>query len=138
MRSAVDTNVISALWSGEPAAARMSELLSCSRAVGGLVICVAVYAELLAHPQATPKFVDKFLSDTGVSVEFDTDESIWRAAAVTFAACAGRRRRSHGAQPKRLLVDFVIGAHALQRADCLLRLDPRRYSTDFPLLTVVQ
>jgi predicted nucleic acid-binding protein len=95
-----------------------------------------VYAELLAHPEATTEFVDEFLASTGVVVEFHIEEAMWRAAATAFAGYAQRRRRSARAQPKRLLVDFLIGAHALSRADGLLTVDPSRYSKDFPSLVV--
>jgi predicted nucleic acid-binding protein len=137
VRTAVDTNVVSALWSGEPSATRMAGLLGESRRLGGLVICGAVYAELLAHPKASAEFVDEFLASTGIVVEFNTDEAVWRDAAAGFAGCARRRRRSAGTQPKRLLVDFVVGAHALSRADRLLSLDPSRYTKDFPSLVVI-
>ena len=63
---------------------------------------------------------------------FCTQEPLWREAAGRFAAYARRRRRSGGGQPKRLLVDFLIGAYAFLRADRLLTLDPRRYAEDFP------
>ncbi len=136
MRTAVDTSVLSALWSSEPSAARMVDFLGESRRLGGLVICGAVYAELLAHPKATAEFVDEFLASTGIVVEFNTDEAMWREATTGFAGYARRRRRSAGTQPKRLLVDFLVGAHALARADRLLTLDPSRYSKDFPSLVV--
>jgi predicted nucleic acid-binding protein len=115
----------------------MAALLGGSRNAGGLVICAPVYAELLAHPKATQAFVDDFLADTGVMVEFDLEEALWREAARGFADYAGRRRRSGGSEAKRLLVDFIVGAHATNRADRLLSLDPSRYAQDFPKLTVL-
>lgn len=136
MRSAVDTNVISALWSGEGTAGQMAALLGQARSEGGLVVCAPVYAELLAHPKAKPGFVDGFLARTDVLVEFDLDEAIWREAARGFAAYA-RRRREAATGPKRLLVDFIVGAHAVRRADRLLTLDPTRYTRDFPRLPVL-
>ena len=39
--------------------------------------------------------------------------------------------------PKRLLADFVIGAHALYSADRLLTLDEGRYRRDFPELKLL-
>jgi predicted nucleic acid-binding protein len=100
------------------------------------VICAPVYAELMAHPLVSDGFVDKFLAETGIAVEFLLDEQIWGRAAEGFAAYAQRRRRSGGASPKRLLPDFVIAAHALLRADRLLTLDPSRYQQDFPQLRI--
>jgi predicted nucleic acid-binding protein len=115
----------------------MASLLGESRKLGGLVICAPVYAELLAHPQANQNFVDSFLLDTGVTVEFVLDEPTWREAATAFAAHAARRRTRQGDQPRRLLVDFIIGAHAIEKSDRLLTLDPSRYRTDFPQLALL-
>jgi predicted nucleic acid-binding protein len=134
MRTALDTNVLSALWSSEPSAARVVGGLASARAQGGLVVCAPVYVELLAHPVASQHFVDDFLHETGIVVEFSLDESIWRKAAESFVAYAQRRRRSGGGSPKRMLVDFVIAAHALLRADRLMTLDFERYRSDFPAL----
>jgi predicted nucleic acid-binding protein len=98
------------------------------------VICGPVYAELVAHPIAKGNFVDQFLSDTNIAVDFLLDEQIWRETARTFAEYAGRRRESGGGQPKRLLADFIIGAHSMFHTDRLLTLDSGRYVQSFPKL----
>src|SRR6266536_3522077 len=136
MRTAVDTNVISALWSREPMAARVASQLAQAHAQGGLVICAPVYAELLAYPSATQTFVDSFLRDTGIVVDFSLSEPVWRQAARSFTAYAQRRRRSGGGDSKRLLVDFIVAAHALLSADQLMTLDAARYQQDFSKLRV--
>jgi len=115
----------------------MAAMLGQFRGEGGLVICAPVYAELLAHPKATPEFVDGFLGHTGIVVEFALGEPIWRQAGGRFSGYARRRRLSAGGAPRRLLVDFLIGAHALAQADCLLSLDPTRYIQDFPELKIL-
>jgi|SRR5665213_499841 len=132
MRTAVDTNILSALWSGEPLASRVSEVLDQAASDGGLVVCAAVYAELLAHPKAKLDFVDDFFASTGISIDFDLGEPVWREASARSAKYATRRRASRGGRAKRLLADFIVGAHALLRADRLLTLDQSRYSRDFP------
>jgi len=137
MRTALDTNILSALWSGEPVSSRVSRALVEARADGGLVVCAPVFVELMAHPAVTEHFVDGFLRDTGITVDFDIEEATWREAAKRFAAYAQRRRRSGGDSPKRLLVDFVIAAHALLHADRLMTLDAKRYSQDFPKLRIL-
>ena len=134
MRTAVDTNVISALWSGEPASRGMAELLGRAQSEGGLVISAPVYAELLAYPSATRTFVRQFLEATHVVTDFSLDEAVWQAAGGAYAAFAQRRRRSKDASPKRLLVDFIVGAHATLKADRLLTLDADRYKLAFPKL----
>jgi predicted nucleic acid-binding protein len=137
MRTAIDTNVLSALWSGEPLASLVSEELSKVAAAGGVAICAVVYAELFAHPKATVDFVDHFLSTTGISIDFDLDEPVWREASLRFAKYATRRRASRGGRAKRLLAYFIVGAHALIRSDRLLTLDRSRYSRDFPELKLI-
>jgi len=137
MRTAIDTNILSALWSGEPVATAVSGLLHQAATGGGMVVCAAVYAELLAHPKAKLDFVDDFLSNTGILIDFDLGEPVWREASARFAKYALRRRTSRGGRAKRLLADFIVGAHALLRADCLLTLDSSRYSRDFPELQQV-
>ena len=53
MRTAIDTNVISALRSGEPASQGMAASLGRAKNQGGLVICAPVYVELLAYPSSS-------------------------------------------------------------------------------------
>lgn len=137
MRTAIDTNILSALFSAEPLAREISSALEKARAEGGLAISAPVYAELLAHPKATPDFIHDFLEFAGIVVDFDIDETVWREAATRFARYAGRRRKSRDGPPKRLLSDFIIGAHALLRTDRLMTLDAGRYRQDFPDLNML-
>ncbi|MBV9158026.1 MAG: PIN domain-containing protein [Acidobacteriaceae bacterium] len=137
MRTAIDTNVISALWSDERSAREIASQLREAHAEGGLIISAPVHSELVAHPKATEVFVDEFLSATRIAIDFDLEERIWREAARRFARYAQRRRHSAGNTAKRLLADFIIGAHALARADRLMTLDPVRYVRDFPDLKLM-
>lgn len=134
MKTALDSNIISALWSNEPSALRIESDLKNARAHGSIVICGPVYVEIRAHPMVSTGFVDQFLAETEIQVEFLLDETVWRTAAERFAVYAERRRRSGGSSPKRLLPDFLIAAHGLLCADRLLTLDPARYQQDFPKL----
>ncbi len=90
MRTAIDTNVISALWSGEPASQGMTDLLGDAKIQGGLVICAPVYVELLAHPKASRTLLDQFLTSTNIVTDFLLDEAVWQEAATAFAAYAQR------------------------------------------------
>ena len=85
----------------------------------------------------TLDFLETFLQETGISVDFSMEERVWRQAASSFAIYAERRRRSAGTAPKRLFVDFVIGAHALLHADRLMTLEAQRYARDFPKLHII-
>jgi hypothetical protein len=53
-----------------------------------------------------------------------------------FQAYAARRRRHGEAGSRRILADFVIGAHALQNGFRLLTLDDRIYRAAFPTLKI--
>ncbi len=134
MRTALDTNVISALWSNQASAPSVRSELDRARIEGGLAICGLVYAELAAHPATASNLLDLFLADTNITIDFTLDESIWRESARAFSEYADRRRKSSGGQPKRFLADFAIGAHALLKADRLFTLDRDRYTQSFPQL----
>src|SRR5579872_3180625 len=131
MKTALDSNILSALWSNEPSAERIETELKGAHALGSIVISGPVYVEIMAYPLAPRAFVERFLSETGIHVDFNLDASVWHRAAEGFSAYGHRRRRSGGGTPKRLLSDFLIAAHALLRADRLMTLDPSRYQQDF-------
>jgi predicted nucleic acid-binding protein len=134
MQTALDSNILSAIWSAEPSAPRVRQQLIRLRSQGNLVISAPVYVELMARPLIKSGVLDQLLREAGVGIDFVLDELIWRRAAAGFAAYAQRRRRSGGTSPKRLLPDFLIAAHASIKADRLLTLDPARYQQDFPEL----
>jgi predicted nucleic acid-binding protein len=134
VRTAIDTNVLSALWSKELSASDISRILGNAKAEGGLVVCGPVYADLLAYPKATDSFVNDFLADTGITVDSAFERPVWVEAGRRFARYAKRRRRSAGQGAKRLLADFIIGSHAMVHADRFMTLDPKRYARDFPEL----
>ena len=137
MRTAIDTNVLSLFWSGETSAAAIATQLSKARSEGALVVSAPVFVELSAFPTGNPQRVEKLLGEMNIAVDFDLGEDVWRFAATSFAAYAIRRRRSGGGSPKRLLVDFIIGSHALLNADRLMTRDPDRYQQDFPGLPLL-
>jgi hypothetical protein len=132
MRTAIDSNVISAIWSGEPSAPGLIAQLGEARQEGALLISPFVFAELHAYPGATEDFIRKFAESTGVFIDYQLKEQVWAETGKRFASYAARRRQSSGSSPKRLLADFLIGAHALVQADRLMTLDPSRYRQDFP------
>lgn len=94
MRTAIDTKSLSASWSAEPLTSEAARLLGRAHREGGLVIRRAVYCELLAYPKITGSFVDGFLAETQIVVDFDLDDAIWREAVQTFAGYAERGRQS--------------------------------------------
>lgn len=138
MRTAIDSNVISAIWTGEPGAPKLIERLSLAKSDGALLICPVVFSELYAYPGASEAFLYKFLKDTEVDVDYLLQEQVWAESGRRFARYAARRRISSGAGPRRLVADFLIGAHALLQADRLMTLDPKVYQQDFPELQLIQ
>jgi len=108
-----------------------------ARQQGTLVVCAPVYCELHACPGVTPRIVRTFLHGTAIIADFQIGEAVWAEAASRFARYATRRRRSGRESPKRMLVDFIVGAHALLQADSLLTLDQNRYARDFPELKLL-
>lgn len=138
MRTAIDTNVLSALWGGETPAIRVSEFLDEAAAEGGLVISPIVYIELCSHPNLPEDFVKRFLETMQIEVEWALSREIWQLAAERFAQYAQRRRRQGPGQPKRFPADFLVASHALLRTDRLVTLEQRTYGTDFPELTLAE
>lgn len=53
---------------------------------GGPVIAAPVFAELLASPSRNEVFLDSFLRDTGISVDWGLNERVWRSAGRAFSA----------------------------------------------------
>jgi predicted nucleic acid-binding protein len=138
MTTAVDTNVIIALWDRDPAVSNPAQkALDDALLLGSLVLSAPVFAELMAAPGRTEGFLNKFCNDTRMNVEFDLDEEIWRSAGRAFQAYASRRRKQRDPGPRRILADFLIGAHAFQRGYRLLTLDDHLYQAAFSRLTVI-
>ncbi len=139
MVTAIDTNVVVALWDPDDSlniAAQRS--LDEAQSRGALVISAPVFAELVAFPARSATFVETFLNDTGIAVEWNLDESIWRLAAEAFQKYASRRRKQGERGARGILADFIIGAHARKRGYHLLTLDEGLYATAFPRLALAK
>jgi predicted nucleic acid-binding protein len=135
--TAIDANILSAIWKREKNAVALTDQLSELRRCGSLIICGAVLAEAMANPNAGPGFVDDFLHQTGIKLDGLCREEMWRLAGERYAQYAARRRQSQREFVRRLLTDFIIGAHAVLEADQLMTLDRGRYERDFPELKLV-
>jgi predicted nucleic acid-binding protein len=134
----VDTNVVVTLWDADeavflPARRWLEDALSAGR----LATLAPVVARLMAGPGRTEEFVDSFLRETGIAVEWHVQERIWRAAGRAFQSYAQRRRRNGGSYARRILADFVIGAYAHENGYRLLTLDQSVYRAEFPKLKLL-
>jgi len=136
--TALDSNVLIAFWDADNTLNSLAQsALTASWNRGKLVVAAPVYAELLAFPSRTEAFLDTFLKETGIAIEWEMDETIWRTAGRAFQIYAAQRRKGNGSGPRRILADFLIGAHALRNGYTLLTLDARLYKTAFPRLTII-
>jgi predicted nucleic acid-binding protein len=135
----LDTNIVVGVLEGEQMLAdRVALILDRLAEQGPLLIAPVVYAELLAAPSRSSALVDAFLAQTPVRVDWSLEEAIWRAAGLAYRAYA-QQRQADIAQvtARRILADFVIGAHAVQRQATLLTWDEGIYNTYFPGLATV-
>jgi hypothetical protein len=137
VRTAIDANIISSIWSNEPTAEKVVEQLGKAKQEGVLLISTFAFAELLAYPNVTLGDVRTFLDATGVVIDYRIEERVWTEAGLRYARYSARRRTATGDGSRRILADFLIGAHALVQAERLMTLDPTRYRQDFPELRLL-
>lgn len=138
MTTALDTNVLVALWDIDPRLNTAAQkALDAAQEKGALVISGAVYAELLALPGRTEDMMDQFMEVTGIHVDWESRERIWRAAGKAFQSYVSRHTRKKEELPRRILADFFIGAHASLHRYFLMTLDQRLYRAAFPELEIM-
>jgi predicted nucleic acid-binding protein len=138
MTTSIDTNVIIALWDADPSlSAAAQSALDEALVRGSLVVAAPVFSELMAAPGRGETFLDSFFKHTRIRIDWMLHEEVWRAAGKAFQTYAVRRRRQRDEGPRRILADFIIGAHALRFGYRLLTLDNRFYGAAFPELKAV-
>lgn len=139
MITSLDSNVMVGLWNPDDALNHWSRnALDAAFVNGGLVVCGAVYGELIAGPHRSEKFVNEFLHGANIKVDWSSNEAIWRNAGLAFQKYAARRRRQSSGEARRILTDFYIGAHAYENGYSLLTLDDGIYRAAFPKLRVIR
>jgi predicted nucleic acid-binding protein len=156
MITAVDTNIIlDILIPGEPFAESSKALLERHLAAGQLILSEVVFAELAAQFPIEAE-LKEFLTETGIRMVHSNEKSLYVAGTrwATYTAKKGKNRLSctgcgkafEVACPKcgtpftrrlHVLADFLIGAHALTHADCIISRDLGVYKTYFSDLKVV-
>jgi predicted nucleic acid-binding protein len=137
MTTAIDANLIISLWDKDPEVSSPSfRALEIAFLRGALIIAAPVFAELLAAPGRTEAFLNKFLRDTNITVDWEISERVWLTAARAFQESAERRRKQRDAGPRHILADFVIGAHAQVGNYRFLTRDERLYRAAFPQLRI--
>jgi predicted nucleic acid-binding protein len=81
--------------------------------------------------------LDRFLAAGAIAVDLDLSRDVWLRAAAAYRAYAQRRQASGAGWPRRILADFVIGAHAELHADFLLTYNSDDFGRMFPGLAVI-
>ncbi len=136
--TAVDTNVLVALLNRDELLSAMAEeALQRALSAGGVVISAPVWAELRAFPARNELALEEFLQMKGMEIDWLLGEPVWRLAGRAFQEFNARRKRSGVEISKRMLTDFLIGAHAVNSGLSLLTLDQRHYRAAFPKLRVI-
>lgn len=132
MVTALDSNVLIDLLGAETRFTAASiAALDAARMEGALVICPLVAAEISDHFRS-PSALEENLTAMGIAVD------AMSVATLHLAGTIFVRYRQRSAKPKeRMLVDFLVGAHALRQAGALLTRDRGYYRTYFPQLRVV-
>ncbi len=156
MITAVDTNIIlDVLVPNEPFGESSKKLLDAHLSKGRLILCEVVYAELAAQFPSEEE-LKQFLTETGMRLEYSNEKSLYIAGTrwakyarksnqdrFTCRQCGHRfevtcpRCRSAITRRLHVLSDFLIAAHALVKADCLLSRDLGIYKTYYRDLKVV-
>ncbi len=130
MITAVDTNILLDVFlPDEKFASDSSKLLKLAYDEGALVICDIVYAELV-HQFDKRSMLDSTLATINVSLS-SVDKDV--------AFLAGERwkvYRKSGGERKRIITDFLIGAHAMVKAERFLTRDRVFYRSYFPDLKI--
>ena len=128
MITAVDTNVLLDVWVfGAHHQSQSREWLVNAYDRGDVLVCDVVYAELV------PAFDDRSQLDGALRAINATTSSVDTNIAYEAGLRWSRYRRSGGPRT-RLIADFLIGAHAIPKADAFLTRDQRFYATYFPEL----
>lgn len=92
------------------------------------MICEVVYAELAGFFPRQPN-LDAVLKESGIQLSPSKPKTLWMAGDLWKKFCLKHPR--HPAGSRRILADFLIGAHATLQAERLLTRDQGFYRKTF-------
>jgi len=130
MITAVDTNILLDVFLPDNKfAPESAKLLKSAYDDGAIIICDIVYAELV------PQFADRFSLDDTLGVLNITcshlDSEIAYIAGEKWALY-----RKSGGKRTRIITDFLIGTHAMVKAERFMTRDRGFYTSYFPDLNI--
>ena len=98
-----------------------------------MTICPVVYTEAHSFSMFEAELYLDFLAEADISIDWQIPERTWTLAGLAQTEYHKRRRRAGISERRRLIADFVIGAHAVARDATLLSFD-KGYRISFPTL----
>ena len=126
MITAVDTNVLLDVFiPSDEHGPQSREWLSAAYNAGAVIICDLVYAELV------PAFTSRVSLD-GALREIGAALSPVNSSIAYEAGLRWKLYRESGGPRNRIIIDFLIGAHAASTADAFLTRDRGFFATYFP------
>jgi predicted nucleic acid-binding protein len=152
--TAVDTNILADVFlRDQHNAIASARSLEAAVSTGLVLICDVVYAEFAAF-FAEFDDLERFLAQNAIDVEAVSSAALFEAGQTwrrytrqrgIGLTCSGCGTRSSPACPQcseplttrqHIAADFIVGAHALARADRLLTRDRALFRTYFPELRI--
>ncbi len=131
MITAIDTNILLDIFLPDNKFAKASAaLIRRTYNEGALIICEIVYAELV------PQFADRQRLDQTLKT-ISVSLSPLNTEIAFLAGNKWAQYRKSGGKRKRIITDFLIGAHATESADRFLSRDRGFYNSYFPDLHIL-
>ena len=138
MTLALDTNAVQALLQRNHLfQAQALEIVATQPQGRHLVISPFVYAECYGIPSFDESTFLTILEEAQITVDMNLPTNLWRRAGLAHSDYHKQHRREGKREPKRLLADFLIGAHALSIGASLMTFDTKGYQASFPELELL-